>query len=118
MSVIIPFAPVSVNSEQLEIDCIGSFAIEAKNSIGQRFYFIAQTESGVTRTITYGPVFDQTPLSPCKAAMKFETIYYDSRKIISAASRFLLSKNALEAEIVDIADVIQEIITSIGGLIR
>ena len=30
MSVIIPFAPVSVNSEQLEIDCIGSFAIEAK----------------------------------------------------------------------------------------
>lgn len=114
----IPFAPVSVNSNELTIENIGDFAICATNELGQEYYMIVQTESGVTRCMTYGPALLELPVTPCKSKMSFETLTFDSKKILSSVSRFLLSNNCTEAEIHDAQEILNFILSSIGGLIR
>lgn len=114
----IPFAPVSVNSNELNIENIGNFAICAKNEVGQEYYMIVQTEAGMTRVMTYGPALMELPVTPCKSKMSFETLIYDSKKILSSVSRFLLSNDCTEAEIHDAQEILNFTLSSIGGLIR
>ena len=114
----IPFAPVSVNSNELNIENIGDFAIYAKNELGVEYYMIVQTECGVTRMMTYGPAIMELPVSPCKTKMSFETMIYNSNKIASSVSRFLLSNQCTEAELLDPKKVLEFTLSSIGGLIR
>ena len=114
----IPFAPVSVNSNELNIENIGDFAICGTNEIGQEYYMIVQTELGLTRMLTYGPALLELPHTPCSGKMSFVTILYDSKKIISAVSKFLLSNGCVEAEIEDKDEVLKLVLSSIGGLIR
>lgn len=116
--VTISFAPVSVNSNEINIDNIGNFAICGKDVLGREFYMIVQTESGITRMLTYGPALMEVPFSPVKTKMSFETILYDSKKIISATSRFLLSNNCVEAEAHESSEILNFTLSSIGGLIR
>ncbi len=114
----IPFAPVSVNSNELNIENIGDFAVCGTNEVGQEYYMIVQTELGLTRILTYGPAIHEIPLIPCKSKMSFVTILYDSKKITGAVSQFLLINGCIEAEVKDKDEILKFVLSSIGGLIR
>ena len=114
----IPFAPVSVNSNELNIENIGDFAVCGRDELGKEYYMIVQTESGMTRVLTYGPALMEFPVMPCKTGMSFITMAYDSKKILSSVSRFLLGNGCVEAELHDAQEILNFTLSSIGGLIR
>lgn len=113
----IPYAPVSVNSETLEIEDISSFAVDCATERDIHYIMIVSTQMGQTKSLTYGPLGLDVDMAPKKAKLDFETTQFNSFNIQNKVQRFLFSSQAVNATLISIEEAMSIVKDSVGGLI-
>ena len=87
------FTTKVINAE-LEVDDIGSCAIKGFNDLGAEYILIIETQLGVSRILTAGPVQPDFDLLPDATDIQFQREEFNERKIGKIISGFLNNSKA------------------------
>lgn len=101
---IVPFNGEVMFMQELDIEDIGSFAIEACNDEGMFWYYVVRTSLGMCSIATSGPSIPDVDLLPKSFAQCRYQIPFKEPKIVIDLSKFLNDRNKkiTKAEVVDI----------------
>lgn len=93
---------------QVEIDNIGNFAISCTNDLFNEYLFIAVTEMGQTRILTYGPQMIDVDDVFMPRSCNYFSMQYDVHKIEKMVDRFINDpkKCITQVTVVNIDDAI------------
>lgn len=82
------FATKVVNAD-IEVDDIGSCAIQAFNDRGEEYNLIIETNLGTCRSLVFGPVNPDFDLLPEKLSIQFERFNFSEKTISKMINKFL-----------------------------
>lgn len=66
-----PYLRVSTTMDSLEVEDIGNCSIRAFNDEGEEYILIIDTNVGITRIFTYGPIVPDLDLLPKQVNCQF-----------------------------------------------
>lgn len=100
---------VALNS--IEIENIGSFAIEASNDEGLFYYMLVRTTLGVTSIAVWGPVVPDVDLITTGYGFSYTKMDYEEKGIAKYISKYINDKNKriTHIEIIPIEDAIEQV---------
>ena len=87
---------------QIEIDNIGSFALEASNNTGAYYYYVIQTIMGQTIIASCGPVIPDIDILPSGFCVSLHKMPYNEVRLSKVINLFLNDK---DKKIVDAKEV-------------
>ena len=112
----IKYSPVSVMSAEIDIDNIGECCLKAEDELGSLYYLIISTDSGVAKTIKFGPIQGESGYEPNKSKVEYESIVFDAKKLIAKATYFLTGNKIVNAEVIDKSEAVDELVNAMRRL--
>ena len=96
---------------QIEIDNIGNFAISCTNDLFNEYFFIAVTDMGQTRILTYGPQRVDVDDAFMSRSWNYLSMQYDVRKIEKMIDKFINDpkKGITQVTIINIDDALASV---------
>lgn len=94
----------------IEIDDIGFFGLEASNSEGYYYYLVIRSIMGTSIIATCGPVIPDLDALPSGFKMTLDKMPYKEDKLIKTISYFLndKSKKITDAKVMEVNEAINE----------
>lgn len=78
-----------VVNASIEVEDMGSCAIQAFNDRGEEYNLIIETNLGVCRALTFGPVMPEFDLLPEKLHIQFERFNFSEKTVSKMINKFL-----------------------------
>lgn len=96
---------------EIDIEEIGSFAIEASNDEGMFYYLIVRTTLGKSTFTSFGPIIPDIEMIPSGYELKLERIDYTEAKLAKVISKYINDpyKRITQIETIEIEKAIEQV---------